>query len=220
MAQMKVVVLGPPGVGKGTIASMLSKKHNLPHISTGDIFKEAIKSGTKLGQSVKSIVESGNLVPDELVTDIIKERLSKEDAQKGFFLDGYPRTVEQAKNMDGFSKPDLILNFSASTQIIVDRLSGRRVCSKCGTIYHIKNSPPKKEGTCDKCKGSLIRRKDDEKEVILNRLTVYEKQTKPLIDYYSGRKSFANIDSSYNIEEINKIIKQCETAISKVKKNG
>ncbi len=214
---MKIVLLGAPGVGKGTVASMLAKKHNLPHISTGDIFKQAIRKGDSLGLKVKSIVESGNLVPDELVNEVVEKRLSEKDAEKGYFLDGYPRTVEQAKAMDAFAKPDLILNFNADRDVVIERLSGRRVCTNCGAIYHVKNNPPKKEGICDNCNGKLIKRKDDDESVISNRLDVYERQTKPLIDFYNKRKTYVEIDSNYGMDEIEKIINQCEIALSKVK---
>ncbi len=214
---MKIVLLGAPGVGKGTIASMLSKKHGLPHISTGDLFKQAIRKGDALGLKVKSIVESGNLVPDALVNEVVEKRLSEQDVSKGYFLDGYPRTVEQAKEMDDFARPGLILNFNASRDVIIERLSGRRVCVSCGAIYHVKNNPPKKDEICNICEGKIIKRKDDDESVIANRLDVYERQTKPLIDFYHKRKSYVEIDSNYGIEEIEKIIKQCEIALSKVK---
>ncbi|MBI2133815.1 adenylate kinase [Candidatus Woesearchaeota archaeon] len=214
---MRIVLLGAPGVGKGTIASLLSKKYGLPHISTGDIFKGAIRKGDELGLRVKSIVESGNLVPDELVNQVVRKRLLQEDASKGFFLDGYPRTVEQANAMDKFSKPDAILNLNADRKTIIKRLSGRRVCTGCGAIYHIRYSQPKKEGICDSCKGKLIKRKDDDESVIANRLDVYENQTKPLIEFYNKRKSYFEIDSNYEMEDIDRITKQCEDALSKVK---
>ncbi len=218
--KMRTVILGPPGVGKGTVAVMLSKKHSLPYISTGDIFREAIKKGDELGLRVKSIVESGNLVPDQLVNEVVRKRLSEKDVAAGFFLDGYPRTVEQAKAMDLFAKPDFILNFGARRNVLIERLSGRRVCTNCGAIYHIKNTPPKKEGICNSCKGKLIKRKDDDEKVIANRLDVYERQTKPLIEFYNKRKSYSEIDSNHGIDEIEKIIKQCEIALSKVNSNG
>ncbi|MBI3034638.1 adenylate kinase [Candidatus Woesearchaeota archaeon] len=216
---MKIIVLGAPGVGKGTVAAMLSKKYGLPHISTGDIFKDAIRNETTLGLKVRSIVETGQLVPDEITNEIIRERLEKPDVKNGFFLDGYPRTIEQANAMDTFAKPDLALNFSADRNIIIERLSGRRVCTKCGAIYHIRNNPPKKSGTCDNCLGKLIMRKDDSEAVIINRLDVYERQTKPLIGFYRKKGLLAEINSGYQMNEMEKIIKQCDDAIARVK-NG
>lgn len=217
---MKIIVLGAPGVGKGTVAAMLSKKYGLPHISTGDIFKEAIRNETKLGLKVKSIVETGQLVPDEITNEIIKERLEKPDTKNGFFLDGYPRTTEQANAMDSFAKPDLALNFSSDRKIIIERLSGRRVCTKCGAIYHATNNPPRKADTCDNCQGRLIRRKDDNEAVIINRLDVYERQTKPLIGFYRKKGLLSEVNSGYQMNEMEKIIKQCDDAIAKVKRNG
>ena len=217
---MKIIVLGAPGVGKGTVAAMLSKKYILPHISTGDIFKEAIRKETKLGLRVKAIVETGQLVPDGITNELMKERLVQADVKNGFFLDGYPRTLEQANAMDTFAKPDLALDFSADRNIIIERLSGRRVCANCGAIYHIRNNPPKKKGICDNCQGTLIKRKDDDEAVISNRLEVYEKQTKPLISFYKKKGMLAEINSGYPISEMEKIIKQCDDAISRVKRNG
>ncbi len=214
---MRAVLLGPPGVGKGTVASMLSSRHKIPHISTGDIFKQAIRRGTGLGLKVKSIVESGNLVPDEVANEVVRERLSEPDAKKGFFLDGYPRTVEQARAMEKFSRPDIVLNLFADGKTIVERLSGRRVCPKCGSIFHLKNNPPKRKDACDKCGKALIRRKDDGESVILNRLKVYEKQTAPLIDYYRGKGILAGIDANTNMDKIEKVLSQCDKALSTVK---
>ncbi|MBI3052416.1 adenylate kinase [Candidatus Woesearchaeota archaeon] len=217
---MRIVLLGAPGVGKGTVAALLSQKYGLPHISTGDIFKEEIRKASPMGLRVKAIVESGALVPDSVVNDLMKDRLSRTDVRSGFILDGYPRTVEQAKAMDSFATPELALNFSASRRTIIERLSGRRVCPKCGAIYHVSNNPPKKKGICNGCNEKLITRKDDEPAVISNRLDVYDRVTRPLIDYYRSRGLLAEINSDCPIGKIDRIIEQCVKALSRVGNNG
>ncbi|MBI4438615.1 nucleoside monophosphate kinase [Candidatus Woesearchaeota archaeon] len=214
---MKIILLGAPGVGKGTAAGMLARKYGLPHLSTGDLFKEAIRAGTDFGKKIKGIVESGNLIPDTMVSHAVKERLTKPDMKRGYFIDGYPRTVEQAMVMDTFAKPDIVLNFSAGRDTIITRLSGRRVCSKCGAIYNMASNPPKTEGRCNSCGGTLVKRKDDDPAVIMNRLDVYEAQTKPLIQHYTRKGLLADIDSSFDISEMDKILEQCYKAIEKVK---
>ncbi len=211
---MRIILLGAPGVGKGTTAAMLAQKYKVPHIATGDIFKDAIRKGTGLGKKIRETVEKGNLVSDELTNAVMKERLSKPDVKKGFLLDGYPRTIAQAEEIERFAKPGLALNFVAGRKTIIARLSGRRICAKCGMIYHITNNPPRKEGKCDKCGEKLIKRKDDGEKVISNRLDVYEAQTKPLISYYKKKKMLADINASYDMEKIGMIIKQCDEAIS------
>ncbi|MBI2142453.1 adenylate kinase [Candidatus Woesearchaeota archaeon] len=215
---MRIVLLGAPGVGKGTTAAMLARKYKAPHIATGDIFKDEIRKGTELGKKVRETVEKGNLVSDELTNAIMKERLSKPDAKEGFLLDGYPRTIAQAEEMEKFAKPELALNFVADRKTIITRLSGRRICAKCGTIYHVENNPPKKEGVCDKCGEKLTKRKDDEEKVISNRLDVYEEQTKPLISYYRKKKMLAEINASHGMNKISIILAQCDDAISKAGK--
>jgi adenylate kinase len=214
---MKIVLLGAPGVGKGTVAGLLAKRYHFPHISTGDIFKAAIRNQTEMGQKVKPIVESGRLVPDELVNDVVKERLSQSDIKTGYFLDGYPRTVEQAKAMESFSKPELVLNFTAPREEIIRRLSGRRVCTHCGSIFNIVTTPPKVENICDKCKEKLIKRADDDESVIGKRLDVYQELTAPLVDYYSKLGRLKDIDASFNIGEMDKILKQCDIALKDLK---
>ncbi|MBI2574837.1 adenylate kinase [Candidatus Woesearchaeota archaeon] len=212
---MRIILLGAPGVGKGTAAAMLAQKYKAPHIATGDIFKDEIRKGTELGKKIRETVEKGNLVSDELTNAVMKERLSKPDAKDGFLLDGYPRTIAQAEEIERFAKPGLVLNFVADRKTIIARLSGRRVCAKCGAIYHVANNPPKKEGVCDKCGEKLIKRKDDDEKVISNRLDVYEEQTKPLISHYKKKKMLAEINSSYGMEKIGMIIRQCDDAIKK-----
>ncbi|HDH06869.1 MAG TPA: adenylate kinase [Thermoproteales archaeon] len=193
---MRLVFLGPPGVGKGTYASSISRIYGIPHISTGDIFREEIKKETELGKKVKSYVEKGELVPDEIVIEVVRKVLLSEKCKKGFILDGYPRTLKQAEALDQITKIDLALNFVAPDEVIIERVSGRRVCSKCGAIYHIKYMPPKVPGKCDKCGGPLIQREDDKPEVVKHRLEVYRKQFKPIIDFYRVRGILIDIDAS------------------------
>jgi len=181
---MKIVVLGSPGVGKGTYTQELVKGLNLIHVSTGDIFREKIKNQTELGKQVESYLSSGGLVPDELVIAVIKERLSREDCVKGFILDGFPRTVKQAEALGKITSIDLVLNFKADKEVIIDRLGGRRICRSCKWIYHVRNIVPKVEGKCDYCEGELYQRPDDVQEAIDKRLNTYEKETAPLIGYY------------------------------------
>ena len=207
---MNIVILGPPGVGKGTYAGFLSKKYNIPKISVGDLFRRAIKDETELGKKIKDYVSSGDLVPDEIVIELVKNRLQGDDCKGGFLLDGYPRTVPQAEAMGKFKKIDVALNFVAPDEIIMSRIGGRRTCSKCGAIYHVKNVPPKVEGICDRCGGRLIQRSDEKPQVIKNRLVVYREKTKPVVDYLRKKGLLVDIDAHYSIEEIDKIISQCE----------
>ena len=208
---MNIVLLGPPGVGKGTVAAVLS--HKLPHISTGNMLREAISKGTDLGKQAKGFVDSGKLVPDELVTKMVRERVSQPDCKAGFILDGYPRTSAQARALQEFAAVDAVLDFKAPFKTIVERISGRRTCRKCGATFHVKYSPPKKEGVCDKCGGELYQRSDEKPGIIAERLRVYEGQNKPLIDYYRNEELLSEIDASYNITEIGKIVKQCDAVL-------
>jgi len=214
-AAMNVVLLGSPGVGKGTYADILSKKYKIPKISSGDLFHKAIRNQTELGKKVKGYVSRGELVPDEIVIKLVKERLRKDDCKNGFFLDGFPRAIIQAQALHKFKNIDKVLNFFASEAEIISRLSGRRTCKKCGTIFHIRNKPPKKDGICDICGGELYQRTDETSEVIRNRLRVYHEKTKPLIDYYRRKGLIAEIDANYPYEEIHKVISQCEEQLSR-----
>lgn len=207
---MNIVILGPPGVGKGTYAGFLSKKYNIPKISVGDLFRRAIKDETELGKKIKDYVSSGDLVPDEIVIELVKNRLQGDDCKGGFLLDGYPRTVPQAEAMMKIKKIDAALNFVAPDEVIMSRIGGRRTCSKCGAIYHVKNVPPKVEGICDRCGGRLIQRSDEKPQVIKNRLVVYREKTKPVVDYLRKQGLLVDIDAHYSIEEMDKIISQCE----------
>lgn len=181
---MKIILLGPPGSGKGTYASRLSPILKIPHISTGDIFRKEIKEQTELGKIVKEIVKSGELVPNDIVVEIVKKRLNQDDTKNGFILDGFPRTLKQAEELGRIAKIDVVINLVVPEDIIIKRLSSRRVCKKCGTIFNILTLKPKQEGICDNCGGELYQRKDDMPEVIKDRIKVYEKQTEPLINFY------------------------------------
>jgi adenylate kinase len=213
---MNIVILGPPGVGKGTYSGILSKKYGIPNISVGDLFRNAIKNQTDLGKRIKNYVSSGNLVPDEIVIDLVKNRLEEDDCKNGFLLDGYPRTVPQTEAMMNFKVIDIGLNFVAADSVIMERIGGRRTCRKCGEIYHVKNVPPTIDGICDMCSGRLVQRADEKPEVIKKRLDVYRKKTKPVADYLRKKRLLADIDANYSIEEIDKIIAQCEKYINKL----
>jgi len=203
---MRIVLLGSPGVGKGTYADALSKKFGIPHISTGNMLREEIKKGTKEGEEAGRYIEKGNLVPDELTTGILKKRLKKADAQKGFLLDGYPRNLQQAELLKKTADVQLAVNFEADDNTIMARLGGRLTCRQCGAIYHKKNNPPKKEGACDICGGELYVREDQKPEVIKQRLKTYREQTKPLISYYKKQGVLFSVSANPPIEEIHKII--------------
>ncbi len=193
---MNLIFLGPPGAGKGTLAGLVSEEHGIPQISTGDLFREAVRNGTELGRKAKAIMDRGELVPDSLTVDLVKERLSRPDARKGFILDGFPRTVPQADALQALAPIDRVINFLAEDDIVIRRLSGRRVCRNCGAIYHVENIPPKVEGVCDRCGGKLYIRSDDQIDAIRRRLEVYRVQTEPLIQYYRQRGKLVDIDSS------------------------
>lgn len=191
---MRFIIFGPPGAGKGTYASQLGSKLKIPKISTGDIFREAIKQGTDLGKKVARFLNKGELVPDKIVIEILKERISKPDSENGFILDGYPRTIAQAKALDQTTKIDAIIRLIVPEWVIIERLSNRRTCRNCGAIYNLKYLKPKREGVCDRCGGELYQREDDQPEVIMERLKVYEAQTRALIDYYKGKVPFVDIE--------------------------
>jgi len=204
---MILILLGAPGVGKGTQGELIAKEYGIPQISTGDILRKEVKEGTLLGKEAKKYMDSGALVPDNVIIGMMENRIKKDDCKNGFILDGFPRTVAQAEAFDVMLEKnglelDKVLLIDVPKDEIIDRLTGRRVCSKCGAVYHIKNNPPKIDGVCDKCGGELIQRSDDTKEVVENRLNVYEKSTMPLIEYYEKTKKLVKIDGVGNINEI------------------
>jgi len=201
---MKLVFLGPPGAGKGTQAKIVSERQKIPHISTGDIFRENMKKQTELGKKAAEYSNKGLLVPDDLTNKMVENRLNGNDCKRGFILDGYPRTIPQAEFLDSIMKIDKVINFELSDEEVVKRISGRRTCSKCGTAYHLLYMKPKKSGNCDKCNSPLVQREDEKPEVVKKRLEVYKKQTSPLIDYYKKKKLLVNISAFSTIEEITK----------------
>lgn len=204
---MKLVILGPPGAGKGTQAEYIVKRYNIPHISTGDIFRENIKNNTELGKKAKSYMDKGLLVPDDLVIALVEDRLNKEDAKEGFLLDGFPRTVAQAVSLDSIldkndEKLTKVINISVDPEILIERAVGRRVCKTCGMTYHVKFNPPKEEGVCDKDGTKLIQRDDDTEETVKTRISVYFDQTAPLIDYYRAQNLLIDIDGAKDIDKV------------------
>lgn len=210
---MHILLMGPPGAGKGTQAAKLVDYLKLSHISTGDMFRAAVKEGTELGKKAKDYMDAGQLVPDEVTIGIVKERLMKPDCQKGFILDGFPRTVMQAVALDRSLaemniKLDRVININVADAKLIERAAGRRVCKVCGHTYHAKYNPPAKENICDKCQGEVYQRADDREETVKKRLAVYQEQTKPLIDYYSKRGLYEEIDGEQDIDKVFKDICQ------------
>lgn len=204
---MKIIMLGAPGAGKGTQAKMIADKYSIPHISTGDIFRANIKNGTDLGKKAKTFMDQGLLVPDELVVDLVVDRVKQSDCENGYVLDGFPRTIPQAESLDTAlnninEKIDFAINVEVPDENIVNRMSGRRACVSCGATYHIVHIPTKKEGICDRCGNELILRDDDKPETVKKRLTVYHDQTQPLIDYYTGKKVLVEVDGTKDMNEV------------------
>lgn len=204
---MNLILLGPPGAGKGTQAKMLMEKYSIPQISTGDILRGAVKAGTEMGKKAKEYMDAGGLVPDEVVIGIINDRLKEDDCADGYMLDGFPRTVPQAEALDDVladmgSKIDHVISIEVADDELVKRLTGRRTCSKCGAGYHVMFDPPKEEGKCDKCGGDLIQRDDDNVETVTNRLKVYKESTQPLIDFYQNKGLIRGIDGVGGIKDI------------------
>ena len=211
---IRTILLGPPGAGKGTQAAKIVEKYQIPHISTGDIFRENIKQGTELGKKASEYINRGELVPDDLVIEIATDRLTRDDCKAGFILDGFPRTIFQAEELDKFlaengQKLDAVINFEVGHDTLIQRLTGRRICKKCGAGYHVVNFPPKVEGICDKCGGELEQRKDDNVETAENRIVVYNESTAPLIGYYSETGALKNFDAEKDPAEVfEEIIKE------------
>lgn len=204
---MKIIMLGAPGAGKGTQSERIGQKYGLPQISTGDIFRANLSAGTELGLKAKTFMDAGELVPDELTCDLVVDRISKEDCANGYILDGFPRTLAQADLLtkvlaQSGDKVDFAVNVDVPDESIIARMSGRRVCGKCGKPYHIVNMPPKTEGVCDNCGGELIQRKDDQAETVKNRLIVYHEQTQPLIDYYEQQGCLVTVDGTKDIDVV------------------
>lgn len=212
---MRAVLLGPPGAGKGTQAVRLVKKYGVPQISTGDIFRKNIKEGTELGKKAQEYMNAGGLVPDELVVDLVKDRLMQDDCANGYLLDGFPRTIAQAEQLDEFlkeqgTKLDAVINFEVGYDTLMERLTGRRLCKACGASYHVKNFPPKTAGVCDKCGGELIQRDDDTEETARKRIEVYEESTAPLIEYYTKSGDLKNFNAENDPSEVfEEIVREC-----------
>ena len=204
---MKIIMLGAPGAGKGTQAKMIADKYQIPHISTGDIFRANIKNGTELGKEAKKYMDQGLLVPDELTVKILLDRVAQPDCANGYVLDGFPRTIPQAEVLDKAltelnDKIDYAINVDVPDENIVKRMSGRRACVACGSTYHIEHIPPKKEGICDKCGQELVLRDDDKPETVQKRLKVYHEQTQPLIDYYKAQGILKSVDGTKPMDEV------------------
>ena len=204
---MRAILMGPPGAGKGTQAAVLVERFQIPHISTGDMFRAAMKAGTPLGLKAKEYMDKGALVPDEVTIGIVKERLQQADCAKGFLLDGFPRTVAQADALDELLKEldislDGVINIQVPDQILLERLTGRRICRQCGATYHVVFNPPAQDGICDKCGGELYQRSDDTLETAKNRLAVYYEQTEPLIEYYQRKGLLKNIRGDQDIDKV------------------
>ena len=204
---MNIILMGLPGAGKGTQASEIVKKFPIPHISTGDMFRKAIKDETDLGKEAKSYMDRGELVPDEVTVGIVKERISEDDAKKGFLLDGFPRTIDQAESLSQIMSEldreiDAVINIEVPEEELMNRLTGRRICEKCGTTYHLVFNPPKVDGICDIDGGKLYQREDDNPETVSNRLSVNVKQSKPILEYYNNKGVLKNIDGSKDINEV------------------
>lgn len=216
---MNLILLGPPGGGKGTQAKRIVEKYGIPQISTGDMFREAVAKGTELGKKAKEYMDRGELVPDDIVIGIVKERLSQPDCEKGFILDGFPRTLKQAEALDEIleemnKKIDAVININVPDEEIIKRIVYRRTCKNCGAVYNLIYSPPKEDNKCDKCGGELYQRDDDKEETVRERLRVYKEQTQPLIDYYKKKGVLYEVDGTKPIDEV---WKQIEEILEKIK---
>ena len=208
---MNIIMLGAPGAGKGTQAKMIAEQYQIPHISTGDIFRANIKNGTELGKEAKTYMDQGALVPDELTVRILLDRVAQDDCKNGYVLDGFPRTIPQAEVLDAElsklnEKIDYAINVEVPDENIIRRMGGRRACVNCGATYHMVHVPPKTEGICDKCQNELILRDDDKEETVKNRLDVYHKQTQPLIDFYSAKGVLKSVDGTIDMMDVFKSI--------------
>jgi adenylate kinase len=208
---MRLIFLGAPGTGKGTQASNLAEKYSIPQISTGDILRKAVQDGSELGKKAKAIMESGGLVSDEIIIQLIKERLSQSDCRKGYILDGYPRTIAQAESLDrllGSQAISAVIYFDVSERSIIERLTSRRVCVECGNVYNMHGNPPPADGFCEKCHGKIIQRDDDKESTVHNRLQVYNEKTAPLTRFYEKQKKLFSIDGSQSVENVRQAIEK------------
>jgi len=204
---MNIILLGAPGSGKGTQAEFIEKHLSIKSISTGNIIRAELKSGTQLGNLAKSYIDKGLLLPDEVVIDIVKETVKKEEYKNGFILDGFPRTIPQAEALDNLGvKIDKVIDIEVDDESIIKRISGRRVCAVCGASYHLENKKPKEDNLCDKCHNTLIQRKDDEIETVKDRLKIYHEQTEPLIEYYKGKGKLIEIDGNNTVEKTTQLV--------------
>ncbi len=215
---MNLILLGGPGAGKGTQAKLIVEKYKIPQISTGDMLREAVKQGTELGKKAKEYMDKGELVPDEIVIGIVKERLKQPDCDRGFILDGFPRTIAQAEALDKIldeigKKIDAVINIQVPEEEIVKRIVNRRTCKNCGAIYHLIYSPPKEPNKCDKCGGELYQRDDDKEETVRERLRVYREQTEPLIEYYQKKGILYNVDGT---KDINGVFEEIKSILDKL----
>ncbi|HEX6989437.1 MAG TPA: adenylate kinase [Bacillota bacterium] len=220
MSDLCLIFLGPPGVGKGTQAVLLSERRGIPHISTGDMFRRAIRERTPMGERARPYVESGGYVPDEIVNGIVAERLSEPDCAAGFILDGFPRTIGQAEALDGILAAQhrglhAAVCVEVPDPVILRRLTGRRQCARCGAVYHVEFDPPSKDGICDRCGGPLVQRDDDNDATVRRRLQVYHEQTAPLVEHYTGRGLLVRIDGDAPVDEVSRRIDQALAAVGR-----
>lgn len=213
---MKIILLGPPGAGKGTQAANIVETYGVPHISTGDIFRKNIKEGTELGKKAQEYINQGKLVPDELTCGLVASRLSEDDCKDGFMLDGFPRNIFQAEYLNKYLTEnnvalDKVINIEVDSELLIERACGRRICKNCGATYHIKFNPSKKDGICDVCQSALTQRPDDNEETVSQRIQVYLSETKPLVDYYTEKNVIANINGN---QDINKVFEDIKAALA------
>lgn len=217
---MRVILLGAPGAGKGTYTSRLKKIYKIPHISTGDLLREAIKERTETGLIAKEFMDSGKFVPDEIIINLLKERIAQEDAKNGIFLDGFPRTIQQAEMLDKLIGIDAVLNFEVKDETIFRRLSTRRLCKDCGEIFNLIGIPPKQEGICDKCDGELYQREDDKEEIVKSRLDTYREKTAPLVNFYEGRGILKIISCDFDLNNPNcTVLEECKKILDEILKS-
>lgn len=216
MINMKIILLGPPGAGKGTQAANIVDTYGVPHISTGDIFRKNIKEGTELGKKAQEYINQGKLVPDELTCGLVASRISEDDCKDGFMLDGFPRNIFQAEYLNKYLTEnnvalDKVINIEVDSELLIERACGRRICKNCGATYHIKFNPSKKDGICDVCQSALTQRPDDNEETVSQRIQVYLSETKPLVDYYTEKNVIANINGN---QDINKVFEDIKAALA------